>query len=63
MTRLLTNGKRSNHFDIRHFHRTMAAGIFDDQKVDLVAGKIDRQRERPDRGRRSGRSEGLATLR
>jgi hypothetical protein len=40
MTGLLTNAQRSYHFDVRQFHRMMAAGIFDDQKVELVAGKI-----------------------
>ena len=40
MTGLLTNAERSYHFDVRQFHRMMAAGIFEDQKVELVAGKI-----------------------
>jgi len=40
MTGLVTNAQRSYDFDVRQFHRMMAAGIFDDQKVDLVAGKI-----------------------
>ena len=40
MTGLLTNAERSYHFDARQFHRMMAAGIFTDQKVELVAGKI-----------------------
>src|SRR5271157_5138051 len=40
MTGLLTNAARSYHFDVRQFHRMMAAGIFDDQKVELVAGEI-----------------------
>jgi hypothetical protein len=40
MTGLLANAQRRNHFDVRQFHRMMAAGIFDDQKVELVAGKI-----------------------
>ena len=40
MTGLLTNAARSYHFDVRQFHRMMAAGIFEDQKVELVAGTI-----------------------
>ena len=40
MTGLLTNAQRSYPFDVRQFHRMMAAGIFHDQKVELVAGKI-----------------------
>jgi hypothetical protein len=40
MTGLVTNAERSYRFDVRQFHRMMAAGIFDDQKVELVAGKI-----------------------
>ncbi len=40
MTTLLTIAERSYRFDIRQFHRMLAAGIFDDQKVELVAGKI-----------------------
>jgi len=40
MTGLLTNAERSYRFDVRQFHRMMAAGIFEDQKVELVAGKI-----------------------
>jgi len=40
MAGLLTNAQRSYHFDVRQFQRMMAAGIFDDQKVELVAGKI-----------------------
>ena len=40
MTGLLTDAQRSYHFDVRQFHRMMAAGIFDDQKVELVAGKV-----------------------
>jgi hypothetical protein len=31
MTGLVTNAERSNRFDVRQFHRMMAAGIFDDQ--------------------------------
>jgi Putative restriction endonuclease len=40
MTGLLTNAQRSYPFDVRQFHRMMAAGIFDDQKVELVAGIV-----------------------
>ena len=40
MAGLVTNAERSYHFDVRQFHRMIAAGIFDDQKVELVAGKI-----------------------
>jgi Uma2 family endonuclease len=40
MTGLSTSAVRSYQFDVRQFHRMMAAGIFDDQKVELVAGKI-----------------------
>src|SRR5580704_1453797 len=47
MSGLLTNAGRSYHFDVRQFHRMMAAGIFDDQKVELVAGKIYAMSDRP----------------
>jgi len=40
MTILLTDSVRSYRFDVRQFHRMMATGIFDDQKVELVAGRI-----------------------
>ena len=40
MSGLSTSAARSYHFDVRQFHRMMAAGVFDDQKVELVAGKI-----------------------
>ena len=40
MTTLLTVAERSYRFDVRQFYRMMAAGIFEDQKVELVAGKI-----------------------
>jgi hypothetical protein len=40
MTGVVTSAKRSYRFDVRQFRRMMAAGIFDDQKVALVAGKI-----------------------
>ena len=32
--------ERSYRFDIRQFQRMVAAGIFQDQKVELVAGRI-----------------------
>jgi hypothetical protein len=32
MIGLSTSAERSYHFDVRQFHRMMAAGIFDDQK-------------------------------
>jgi hypothetical protein len=40
MITLLTGAERSYRFDVRQFHRMMASGIFDDQKVELIAGKI-----------------------
>jgi hypothetical protein len=40
MPGLLTNAARSYPFDVRQFHRMTAAGIFDDQKVELVGGTI-----------------------
>jgi hypothetical protein len=40
MMTLLTGAERSYRFEVRQFHRMMASGIFDDQKVELVAGKI-----------------------
>jgi hypothetical protein len=40
MTGLLTSAKRSYLFDVRQFRRMMAAGVFGDHKVELVAGKI-----------------------
>lgn len=40
MIGLSTSAARSYPFDVRQFHRMAAAGIFDDQKVELVAGKI-----------------------
>jgi Uma2 family endonuclease len=40
MTAVLTSTERSYRFDVRQFHRMMAAGVFKDQKVELVAGKI-----------------------
>ncbi len=40
MSGLLTNAARSYPFDVRQFQRMTAAGIFDDQKVELVGGTI-----------------------
>jgi Putative restriction endonuclease len=40
MTSLLTDSRRSYRFDVRQFQRMMASGIFDDQKVELVAGRV-----------------------
>jgi hypothetical protein len=47
MSGLVINAGRSYYFDIRQFHRMMAAGIFDDQKVELVAGKINPMTDLP----------------
>ena len=40
MTSLLATAARSYRFDIHQFHRMVAVGIFEDQKVELVAGRI-----------------------
>ena len=40
MSGFLTYSERSYHFDVRQFHRMLVAGIFADQTVELVAGKI-----------------------
>jgi Uma2 family endonuclease len=40
MKGLVKSAERSYHFEVRQFHRMMAAGVFDDQKVELVAGRI-----------------------
>lgn len=40
MIGLRTDAKRSYYFDVHQFHRMMAAGIFEDQKVELLAGRI-----------------------
>jgi hypothetical protein len=40
MITLLSGAERSYRFDVKQFHRMMASGIFDDQKVELVAGTI-----------------------
>ena len=38
MIGLLTNARQSYRFDVRQFHRMVNAGVFGDQKVELVAG-------------------------
>ena len=40
MIALTTDAARSYRFDVRQFHRMMAAGVFNDQKVELVAGRV-----------------------
>lgn len=40
MTGLLTSATGSYTFDVRQFRRMLAAGVFGDHKVELVAGKI-----------------------
>jgi Uma2 family endonuclease len=40
MIGLLTSAERSYRFDVRQLRRLMAVGIFDDQKVELVGGRI-----------------------
>jgi hypothetical protein len=40
MIALLTDAARSYRFDVRQFHRIMALGVFKDQKVELVAGRV-----------------------
>ena len=40
MTGLLTDAERSYRFDLRQFQRMLTAGVFGDQKVELVAGKV-----------------------
>jgi hypothetical protein len=40
MIATLTGAARSYRFDVRQFRRMMAAGVFKDQKVELVAGRI-----------------------
>lgn len=40
MTGLVTTAERSYRFDVRQLRRMTAAGIFEDQQVELVAGKI-----------------------
>jgi Uma2 family endonuclease len=47
MTGLLTDAQRSYHFDVDQFNRMMAAGIFHDQKVELVAGTIYAMTDHP----------------
>jgi hypothetical protein len=40
MMHLLADARHSYRFDVRQFRRMSAAGIFDDQKVELVAGRV-----------------------
>lgn len=40
MIAVSTSAARSYRFDVRQFRRMMAAGVFEDQKVELVAGRI-----------------------
>jgi hypothetical protein len=40
MIGLSTSAQRSYQFDVRQFHRMVAAGVFGDEKVELVAGRI-----------------------
>lgn len=40
MIGLLASAEESYHFDVRQFRRMISAGIFGEQKVELVAGKI-----------------------
>lgn len=47
MIGVTTSAERSYLFDVRQFHRMMAAGVFDDQKVELVAGRIYAMTDQP----------------
>ena len=47
MIGLMTRVGQSYHFDVRQFRRMAAAGIFGDQKVELVAGKIYEMTDQP----------------
>jgi hypothetical protein len=40
MIRLGADARQSYRFDVHQFRRMSAAGVFDDQKVELVAGRI-----------------------
>src|SRR5690349_9866930 len=40
MIALTTDAARSYRFDVRQFRRMMAAGVFKDHKVELVAGRV-----------------------
>ena len=63
MTTLLTVAERSYRFDVRQFQRMLAAGIFEDQKVELVAGKIYTMTDLPPHTFALGRfHEGLRAL-
>jgi hypothetical protein len=47
MIALMTDAARSYRFDVRQFRRMMAAGVFADQKVELVAGRVFPVTDRP----------------
>jgi hypothetical protein len=47
MTGLPTIAERSYRLDVRQLRRMMFAGIFDDQKVELVRGRIYLLADRP----------------
>ena len=48
MAVLLTSPARSYRFDVRQSHRMMAAGIFEDHKVELVGGRFTVRLNGPD---------------
>lgn len=47
---ILTDARHSYRFDVRQFHRMMASGIFGDQKVELVAGRVFALTDQPPHG-------------
>jgi hypothetical protein len=47
MIALTTDAARSYRFDVRQFHRMMAAGVFHDHKVELVAGRVFPMTDQP----------------
>jgi Uma2 family endonuclease len=47
MTGLLTSATGSYLFDVRQFRRMVAAGVFGDHKVELVAGRIYAMTDQP----------------
>jgi hypothetical protein len=47
MIALLTDAARSYRFDVRQFHRMLTTGVFTDQKVELVAGRVFPMTKRP----------------
>jgi hypothetical protein len=47
MIALLTDAARSYRFDVQQFHRMLAVGVFTDQKVELVAGRVFPMTKRP----------------